>query len=102
MIRTLILDDDGRSGANLAHTLHRHAHPAFEATATTTLEEAERVIVGAEQSFDLLLIDQHLSQDTNGMKAMQCLRALNPGATVILLTSHGDRDIYRHAYQSDD
>jgi GAF domain-containing protein len=102
MIRTLILDDDGHAGTSLAHTLRRHAHPAFEATATTTLAEAERVILGAEQPFDLFLIDQHLSSDTNSIKAMQSLGRLNPGATAILLTSNGDRDIYLHAYQADD
>jgi len=84
MLTTLLVDDDRAFSSVAAATLQREGIPVSVAH---SLHEARALV--SQHSFDLVVLDRRLP-DGDGLQYLPELRALQPGAMVVMVTAHGD------------
>jgi DNA-binding NtrC family response regulator len=84
MIPTLLIDDDRSFSALAAAALQREGFPV---TLARSLHEAREAI--AKEAPALIILDRRLP-DGDGLTFLPELKQLVPGATVVMVTAHGD------------
>ncbi len=102
MCYLLILDDDRLFCDTLKDVLMRSPNKAgFSIEACQEVSEAidkVRATVEKRKPFDIMLIDQRLSYDTDGIEIMKELRKMSPDSDVIIFTGYGDMEGGQCAY----
>jgi two-component system, response regulator RegA len=82
--RALLVDDDDGNRATLSALLESEA---FDVTQASSLAEARKSLTAA--AFDLVLLDQHLS-DGVGLELIPALRAQLPNCKIIVVSGDGN------------
>jgi GAF domain-containing protein len=100
MIRILILSSDEPFGIALADSLKRQQEPPFDVVLTTTVAAARQSLSEATQTFDVLLIDQQLDSNQDGITIFQELHQLIPDMEAIIFTNAGDQSVGLRAYRA--
>jgi two-component system, NtrC family, response regulator AtoC len=83
----LIIEDEEVLGRNMLHYLQR---AGFDAQLAVTALEG--VALYESMHPDVVVLDYHLP-DTDGLQALERIRALDPQARVIMLTGHGSVEL---------
>lgn len=100
MIRVLILSDDFSFGSNLVSILQQNKEFSYEATLVVPETAAYNAILQAEIPFDIILIDQHLDSDLDGIEVLKQLRSLSPESEALVFTVAGDESAGIRAYHA--
>jgi len=100
MIRVLILDDDPLFARPLARCLSLDSNDEIQAVICRTLDEALQVAQRDPQPFDAFLIDERLGAGKDGIRAMEDLLRIQPGAEAIIFTGFDDPSVGYRALQA--
>ncbi|HSV86299.1 MAG TPA: GAF domain-containing protein [Levilinea sp.] len=104
MCLLLILDDDPIFCEVVRTSLERSARhlnlAIHTATAATQAVELVRAAVRARQPFDILLIDQRLDPDDDGIEVLVQLRQISPESDAIVFTGLDDPASGQRAYEA--
>jgi DNA-binding NtrC family response regulator len=92
-IRVLVVDDEPLIRWSLAETLGEAGYEVEEAGDARAAVDA---VSGPDGRFDVVLLDFRLP-DSNDLKLLARLRALAPGARVILMTAFGTQELVQGA-----
>jgi len=93
----LILDADPQRRVQLAATLGRCEGQVFQWTLCAAASEALAALEQAAPPVDVLLIDQHLGPDTDGIALLPQLLRLSPESSAVVFTEAGDEEAGRRA-----
>jgi len=104
MCRVLILDDDPHFCKTTSNLLRQvdEGH-SYQTASATSVEEAivqVKQAVASGKPFDVLLIDQRLSDNQDGIEVMKTLLHLSPSSDAIILTGLDSPDAGLRAYQA--
>ena len=94
-VRVLVVDDDELVLESVRAFFA--AHSTVEARAFASAEEA--IIAGTDWSYDVCLLDYRLA-GVNGVMLGAMIRAINPGARLILMSGALSRSIERQALEN--
>lgn len=98
MLRTLIVDDDAELCERLVQSLKEHGTLSSDVVVVATADEAYSTVQHAEVPFDIILIDQDLSSDLDGIEVFKQLRALSPQSEALVFTAADDERAGMRAY----
>jgi len=93
----LILDGEPERRVQLAATLGRCEGQVFQWTLCATVAEALAALAQAAMPVDVLLIDQHLPPDTDGITVLPELLRLSPDSSAVVFTEASDAEAGRRA-----
>jgi two-component system KDP operon response regulator KdpE len=94
-LRVLVVDDEPLIRWSVGETLATAGHSVVEAGDGTS---AVRVLAGANEPFDVVLLDYHLP-DSNDLGLLALVRRLLPRGAVLLMTAFGTPEIIRGALE---
>lgn len=104
MCRVLILDDEKRYAQSVAETLRRADEEVRYQTRIFTRAdeaiEAARRAAEAGRPFEILLIDQRLEQEMDGIEVMQELRRISPDSDAVIFTGFDSPEDGLKAYEA--
>lgn len=99
MATVLILDHDTPFGHVLERSLKRTSDEQYDITVVRTPRQATDAIATAERPFDILLVDQYLGSDIDGITVLESLLKCSPSSDAVVFTKIGDLEAAMRAYR---